>query len=389
MNRAVLFVCLITSCLGGCSWLPRAGPSASEIVEQNRSGGEILFDVVEVDDHVVSTLAAQPKESFAVRFKQDTQPPEVKIAIGDTISVLIWESAAGGLFTEAPPALPSTRAAPGVEPLAPESQPPGIERQQEFGAPPESQPPGVERQQEFGAPPGARPRGGGNPPGPLPSLEAAGAVAAAREAVRLPDQQVESDGAISVPYAGRIPAAGRLPAEVQKTIEDRLAGRALQPQALVIVEKSTANAVTVLLNETGGGRPGGLGAASSPAAAAAPGVTPAPAAPGTVAPAAAAPGTAALAAATARAGSTRVPLSPGGDRLLQVMAMAGGAQAPVHEVFVRLSRDGVTATIPLRQLVSDPAENIYARPGDVLTLIRVPQTFSRLRSDRPECRNPL
>ena len=28
------------------------------------------------------------------------------------------------------------------------------------------------------------------------------------------------------------------------------------------------------------------------------------------------------------------------------------------------------------RLVSDPAENIYAWPGDVLTLIQVPQTFS-------------
>jgi polysaccharide export outer membrane protein len=36
----------------------------------------------------------------------------------------------------------------------------------------------------------------------------------------------------------------------------------------------------------------------------------------------------------------------------------------------------VTATIPLQQLVSDPGEDIYAEPGDVLTLIRLPQTFS-------------
>jgi len=33
-------------------------------------------------------------------------------------------------------------------------------------------------------------------------------------------------------------------------------------------------------------------------------------------------------------------------------------------------------TIPMEVLVSDPAENIYAWPGDVLTLVRIPQTFS-------------
>jgi polysaccharide export outer membrane protein len=59
-----------------------------------------------------------------------------------------------------------------------------------------------------------------------------------------------------------------------------------------------------------------------------------------------------------------------------VIAAAGGAQAPVHETFVRLTRNGVTATIPIERLVADPAEDVYARPGDVLTLIRVPQTFS-------------
>ena len=81
-------------------------------------------------------------------------------------------------------------------------------------------------------------------------------------------------------------------------------------------------------------------------------------------------------AAAASGFSARVPLSPGGDRLLEVVAAAGGAKAPVDETFVRLSRDGVTATIPFEQLVADPAENIYAQPGDVLTLVQVPQTFS-------------
>jgi polysaccharide biosynthesis/export protein len=306
MKRAVLLAFLITSCFGGCSWFPRAGPSASEVMEQNRSDGEILFDVVEVNDRVVSTLRAQPKESFARRFTEDNRPPEVKIAIGDTISVRIWESAAGGLFTEPPPSLPSTGTKSGVEPLAPESQQPAIERQEEFGAPP-----------------AARRRGAGNLPGSVPSFEAGGPGAS--PPIKIPDQQVESDGAISVPYAGRIPAAGRFPVEVQKTIEARLAGRALQPQVLVIVEKSAANAVTVTGEVVAG---------------------------------------------------ARVPLSPGGEKLLEVIAVAGGAKAPVYETFIRLSRNGLTATIPLRRLVSDPAENIYARPGDILTLIRVPQTFS-------------
>jgi polysaccharide biosynthesis/export protein len=72
----------------------------------------------------------------------------------------------------------------------------------------------------------------------------------------------------------------------------------------------------------------------------------------------------------------RVPLSPNGDRLLDVIATAGGAQAPVYDVYVRLSRNGVTTTIPFQTLVDSPPENVYVWPGDVLTLIRVPHSFA-------------
>ncbi|HEX4615504.1 MAG TPA: polysaccharide biosynthesis/export family protein, partial [Stellaceae bacterium] len=352
MKPTVLFFCLMALSVGGCSWIPRSGPSTSDVLEQGAAGGEILFDVVQVDDRVVNALKAQPKERFALRFQRDAQPPEVKIAIGDTVSVLIWESAAGGLFSEAPAAPAPTGGRSGIEPLAPESRPPAGE----FGIP--RPPTETGRPQEEQRP---------NPGQPF-STEAA---AAGRRSATIPDQEVGADGAISVPYAGRIPAAGRLPAEVQQAIEARLAEKALGPQVLVIVKKSAANAVTVLLNEPVQASSLGLGETSIanlvsrisnpvqiPAAGAAgAGVSPNP-------------------IAAASAAGTRVPLSPGGDRLLQIIAAAGGAKAPVHETFVRLSRGGVTATIPLEQLVGDPAEDLYARPGDVVTLVRVPQTFS-------------
>ena len=329
MNLAALFACFTALALGGCSILPSAGPTASEVTAAGQAGNEVLFDVVEVDNHVVSTLLAQPKESFHARFEKDGNPPELKIAVGDTVSVTIWESAAGGLFSEAPPApqFPSG-SRPGTEPLAPESPRPPVETP--AGPIPETD-------QLLGAPnqlPGAAPETppsqagqplSGNMPQVVPFPNEATGTAVNQRSATIPDQQVAPDGAIVVPFAGQVPAAGRTPVEVQQTIETLLASKALQPQALVIVKKSTANTVTVA---------------------------------GEVVPGA------------------RLPLSPGGDRLLQVIAAAGGAQAPVHETFVRLSRDGVTATIPFERLVADPAEDIYARPGDVLTLVRIPQTFS-------------
>ena len=361
MKPTVLLFCWVTLAVAGCSWIPRAGPSTSDVLEQGQAGGEILFDVVQVDDRVVDTLRAQPKESFALRFKESAQPPEVKIAIGDTISVVIWESAAGGLFSEAPPAPVPAGGRSQTEPLAPESRPPAGGQPSEFGAPN----PSTGRPTETAPPPEEqRPRGTGLPQQPF-SIEAA--AAGGRRAATIPDQQVGADGAISVPYAGRVPAAGRFPVEVQQAIEARLAEKALGPQALVIVKKSAANAVTVLLNERSGVSGENsienlVRTLSNPVEA-----------PAVVAAGAGAPPNPIQAA---QAAGTRVPLSPGGDRLLQVIAAAGGAKAPVHQTFVRLSRDGVTATMPLEQLVGNPAEDIFAQPGDVITLVRVPQTFS-------------
>jgi polysaccharide biosynthesis/export protein len=150
-------------------------------------------------------------------------------------------------------------------------------------------------------------------------------VSPGSRSVTIPEQVVARDGAISVPFAGRVPVAQRTLVEVQHNIEQRLAEKAIEPQVIVIVTKSVTNAATVSGEVVNG---------------------------------------------------ARVPLSVDGDRLLDLIALAGGAKSPVYETFVRLSRNGVTATIPMEMLVSDPRENIYAWPGDVLTLVRIPQSFS-------------
>jgi polysaccharide biosynthesis/export protein len=143
--------------------------------------------------------------------------------------------------------------------------------------------------------------------------------------VPIPDQVVGADGAISVPYAGQVPVAGRTPFKVQQTIEQRLAQQLVQPQVIITVTKAVSNSVTVLSEQ---------------------------------------------------ATAARVPLSPGGDRLLDVIATAGGSKAPFYETSIRLSRNGQTTTIPMTALVSDPQENIFVWPGDIITLVQTPQRFS-------------
>ena len=239
----------------GCSALPTAGPTASDVRHQEVEDNEKRFDLIDINDNVVATLAAAPAESFQARFKKYGKPPQPKIGIGDSIIISIWEAAGGGLF----------------------------------GASPTDH------------------------------------VSAGSRSVTIPEQIVGQDGGISVPFAGRVPVAGRLPVEVQRTIEQRLAEKAIEPQVIATVTKSIANSVTVTGEVVQG---------------------------------------------------ARVPLSVKGDRLLDLIAAVGGARSPVYETFVRLSRDGVTATIPMEALVSNPAENIYAQPGDVLTLVRLPQSFT-------------
>jgi polysaccharide export outer membrane protein len=140
----------------------------------------------------------------------------------------------------------------------------------------------------------------------------------------LPPQIVSPDGMITVPFVGRVLVKGRTAAQAQALIQTLLTGKTASPQVIVSVPQTSHNAVTIAGEVVHG---------------------------------------------------ARVPLPPNGARLLDVIATAGGAQAPVYDVYVRLSRNGVTTTIPFQTLVDKPAENVYVWPGDVLTLIRVPHTF--------------
>src|SRR5581483_8742439 len=70
---------------------------------------EIAFNVVKIDDAVVGVLAAPPRPAFRERFKEYLPPPELKIAVGDTVSVVIWEAGPNGLFGNSLPDFPLRR----------------------------------------------------------------------------------------------------------------------------------------------------------------------------------------------------------------------------------------------------------------------------------------
>ncbi len=53
-------------------------------------------------------------------------------------------------------------------------------------------------------------------------------------------------------------------------------------------------------------------------------------------------------------------------------------RSPVNETTISLTRDGSTASVPLRALLENPAENVYARPGDIVTVRRDTESFTVL-----------
>jgi len=150
-----------------------------------------------------------------------------------------------------------------------------------------------------------------------------GAIGGAKN-VTLPPQPVSRSGTISVPYAGDIRAAGLTAAAVEDNIEAALRDKAIEPQVMVTLTENPSSFVTV------------AGEVGSPG---------------------------------------RIPLNLDGDRVLDVIAAAGGSRSPAYDSFVRVTRGSESVEVKLARIVEDPAQNIYLRPDDQIYVTTDPQTF--------------
>jgi polysaccharide biosynthesis/export protein len=158
--------------------------------------------------------------------------------------------------------------------------------------------------------------------------------ATARVAV-LPEQIVNTNGNINVPFAGTIPVTGRTVQEVESEIVRRLKPKANDPQVVVRVVRNASATVTV------------MGEVNT---------------------------------------SSRIPLSPRGERLLDVLATTGGFRQPVGKITIRVTREVVengrtslrVVSLPLDFIITDPAQNVLLQPGDVVTALYQPNSFTVL-----------
>jgi polysaccharide export outer membrane protein len=142
--------------------------------------------------------------------------------------------------------------------------------------------------------------------------------------VTLPNQAVDNNGNISVPYAGVVLARGRSQVEVQKAIVDALKNRAIEPQVVVALVEQKTSLVSV------------LGEVTRPLV---------------------------------------FPASAAGEHLLDSITRAGGPSKQGFDTWVMLEREGKRATVPFGALVYEPSNNIYTRAGDTIYVYAEPQTF--------------
>ena len=144
--------------------------------------------------------------------------------------------------------------------------------------------------------------------------------------VNLPDQSIDNDGNISVPYAGAIHAAGRTNVQVQEEILNRIRNRAIDPQVVVTSSQQRSSLVSV------------FGEVRTP---------------------------------------IRFPMPASGaqDRITDAITRAGGISGAGWETWVVLERGGKRATVPFANLVYWPSNNIFVLPGDRIYLYREPMKF--------------
>ncbi|MFB9058343.1 polysaccharide biosynthesis/export family protein [Sphingobium indicum] len=269
MNKTMMSVRMVgATCLAmalsGCAIMSSSGPSARAVrAERDHMVDDAQIKVIDVTDAVARDIIANTPHSSFVEDLGEGRPIGSVIGQGDVLDIAIWEAPPATLFGSS----------------------------------------------------GSDLRLGSVSSGSL------------SRGTPLPEQMVDSDGQITIPFVGRVQAAGRTPQQIAQTITSRLVGKAHQPQAIVRLSRNAAANVTVV---------------------------------GEV------------------ANSARVPLTSRGERILDVLATAGGVRQPVGKMTVQITRGMKVSALPLETVIRDPRQNVRLEPDDVMTLLYQPYSFTAL-----------
>lgn len=143
----------------------------------------------------------------------------------------------------------------------------------------------------------------------------------------LPDYVVGPSGAINIPFAGTVPVVGRTLVDIEHDIVGRLRQKAHLPQVNVRLAQNMTATVSVVGDVTN---------------------------------------------------STRIPLTPKGETILDAIAAGGGTKEAASRMTVQLSREGKVEMMPLQAIISDPRQNVVLKAGDVVTALYQPFSFTAL-----------
>lgn len=259
--RRILLALLLTSVLGGCTTLGSSGPAANAIRDAGKSTvAGADIRVLELTADVARDLAVNSQEETFASAFGEGQPMGTVIGRGDVLTVTIWESPPAALF--------------------------GM----------------LGQQTEISA---------------ATSIETA-------KMTDMPQQMVDANGTVSLPFVGRLEAAGRTPRQLEAEITARLRGIANKPQVSVGILRNATSNVTVVGKVVTNGR---------------------------------------------------VPLTPRGERLLDVIAVAGGAAEKLERTSIQITRGSRVVSMPMETVIRDPKQNIRLQPDDIVTAIYQPYSF--------------
>jgi polysaccharide export outer membrane protein len=146
-------------------------------------------------------------------------------------------------------------------------------------------------------------------------------------ATTMPEAIVDRSGFITVPFAGQVHAAGLSTHELEGQVQRLLQGKANQPEVIVRLTHNASSNVTIV---------GEVNA------------------------------------------SLRMPLSSGGERLLDALAAAGGTRQPFNKITLQVTRGDRVGALPLDVVVRDPRQNVPLRAGDVVAALYQPYSFTSL-----------
>lgn len=261
MTRTILPLAIV-AILGGCSTLPRDGPSGASVNDGATTASALgSYALVPLTYEVTERIKQVPPQFFGTLAAGSSEQPADLIGEGDTLAISIFDPS-GSLFGGT--------------------------------------------------------LGAGSSSGRTNTTLSGGNQA-------LPGATVDRTGSVTIPFGGQVRVQGLTSTQAAAAIRRALVGKVANPQVLVSIAGNASNTVNV------------LGDVRQPG---------------------------------------RAPLGVNSDRILDVIAAAGGSARTTDDLTISIQRDGRIYTAPLSAVTTEFGENVRLQRGDVVNVQYKPRRFS-------------